>query len=289
MIIPWLVWQPCKPRWPTYCGPFCYGAKMATCVMYVDESGDANKHFVPIRNGQPPLFTLTGLVFPLKEWRNIDRDFLALKKQFFSSELSRSKTRAEHYEIKGNTLTCPANKHDRRRHKFIEKVCELASAYNGKLFCVTIIKDEMRPAAPVSIYTSSLQYLVERFNIYIAEHGSFDKGLIIADSTKQFDWDVAVSHMSFIFGTDTGRALNHIYEAPLFANSKLTAGIQISDILSSAIFTNHYRYYCRSITGAMNYDHMQQHWERINSLQFRSTKHYDGYPKYGFRIIDHKK
>lgn len=56
---------------------------MSTCVFYVDESGDVRKHHVPLKNAQTPIFTLTGLALPLLEWSNIDRDYLALKWQFF--------------------------------------------------------------------------------------------------------------------------------------------------------------------------------------------------------------
>jgi len=262
---------------------------MSTCVLYVDESGDVRQHDVPLKNGQTPIFTLTGLVLPLKEWRNIDREFLALKRTFFAPELTNSKKRAEHYEIKGNTLTSPRNKDSRRRHVFLNKICQLASSFNGKLFCVTIVKSPEEPTNATSIYTSSLQYLIERFNIFISEHESYDKGIIIADSTKQFDNDVAKSHMSFIFGTESGRSLNHIYEAPLFADSRLTAGLQMVDMLSSIIYTNHYHWYCRSVPSATNYEHMKKYWEIIKALEFKSIRKYDGYQKFGFRTIDHNR
>jgi hypothetical protein len=87
---------------------------MSTCVLYVDESGDVRKHNIPLKNGQTPLFTLTGLALPLEEWRNIDRDFLSLKCKFFQPEINQSSKRPEHYEIKGNTLCSPRNKISRR-------------------------------------------------------------------------------------------------------------------------------------------------------------------------------
>jgi len=273
-----------------YCfsGPFVFwGHEMATCILYVDESGDVRKHDLPLKNGQTPIFTLTGLALPLVRWRDIDRDFLALKYRFFRPEIERSSKRPEHFEIKGNSLCSPRNKDSRRRQFYIRSLCGMVNSYEGKLFCVTVIKCPSHPAPATSIYTSSLQYMVERFNAYIAEHPIHDKGLIIADSTKRFDFQVASSHMSFIFGSETGRLLTNIYEAPLFADSRLTAGLQIVDNLGSVIYSNHYHYYCRSVEGACSYEHMAQHWERIKTLEFHSKKEYDGYQMYGFRVINH--
>lgn len=262
---------------------------MSTCILYVDESGDVRKHDIPLKNGQTPIFTLTGLALPLAEWRNLDRDFLSLKRQFFQKEIDASSKRQEHYEVKGNTLCSPRNKDSRRRQHYISNLCELISRYDGKLFCVTVVKCPNTPASATSIYTSSLQYMVERFNAYISEHSNYDKGLIIADSTKRFDFEVASSHMSFIFGSETGKLLTNIYEAPLFADSKLTAGLQISDNVSSIIYSNHYNYYCQKVAGAYSYDHMKQHWDKVSSLEFHSKKQYDGYQRHGFRVIKHDK
>jgi hypothetical protein len=129
--------------------------------------------------------------------------------------------------------------------------------------------------------------MVERLNIYISEHPEFDKAIIIADSTVRFDWDVATSHMSFIFGTDTGRQLTCIYEAPLFADSRLTAGLQIVDNISSLIYTNTYEHHCSNVDGAISYAHAINYWGRVKALEFRSRREYDGYLRYGFRTIRH--
>lgn len=172
---------------------------MSTCVLYVDESGSVKKHDVPLKNGQTPLFTLSGLALPLEEWRNIDREYLTLKRKFFAPELANTRKRPEHYEIKGNTLTAPRNKNSRRRHVYIKELCDMISRFEGKLFCVTTIKNSIQPTSATSIYTMAFQYMVERANIYISEHPIFNKAIIIADKTLGFDWKVAASHMSYIF------------------------------------------------------------------------------------------
>lgn len=62
---------------------------MSTCVLYVDESGDVRKHDIPLKNGQTPIFTLTGLAFALKDWRDIDRELLRIKKLFLKQNFQK--------------------------------------------------------------------------------------------------------------------------------------------------------------------------------------------------------
>ncbi|MFW6053016.1 MAG: DUF3800 domain-containing protein [Desulfosalsimonas sp.] len=98
---------------------------MPTCVFYVDESGNINKHNIPLKNGDTPLLTITGLAVSLEDWRSIDREYLNLKSTYYKSEISRSRKRPEHFEIKGNRLTAPRNKDKRREHKYIDEVINL--------------------------------------------------------------------------------------------------------------------------------------------------------------------
>jgi len=131
-----------------------------------------------------------------------------------------------------------------------------------------------------------LQYLTERFNAHVAESDQYNHGVIIVDKRiAQLDFRVASSHMSYLFGHQTGRELTNIVEAPLFADSRLTTGLQIADNVSSLIYTNHYHYYCRDIEGAEDYSHTKQFWPRLDALQFKS-KVLVGHNTYGFRVID---
>ncbi|TFB10488.1 DUF3800 domain-containing protein [Candidatus Marinimicrobia bacterium MT.SAG.4] len=263
---------------------------MSTCVFYVDESGDPNRHSVPIKIGTTPIFTLSALGLPLSDWRDYTSEYLQLKRRFFKSEINRTRVHAAKWEIKGSDLSKPSNKDDRRGAKFLEKVIELIERYKGKLFAVSVIKSVGHPTLATSIYTSSLQILVERLSIYVGESNIYANGIIIVDSRKKhLDRQVAESHMSFIFGSETGREFTNIIEAPLFADSQLTQGLQIADNIGSAIYSNQYQFYCRSVEGANNYEHMHKFWDRVKALEFKSKKKYDNHIKYGFRVIKHDK
>jgi hypothetical protein len=79
-----------------------------------------------------------------------------------------------------------------------------------------------------------------------------------------------------------------ILEAPLFADSRLTVGLQVVDIFASNLFANHYHYYLRGTAGAPDYSHAQSTWGTIDRLQFRSRQEVDGYQVFGYRVIDQR-
>lgn len=265
-------------------------AAMGTWVFYVDESGDSNAHHVPVRNGETPLLALTAVPLPLEEWRNFDRDYLRLKRNFFGPELERSSKRAEIWEAKGNELTAPRNRGSHRRRAFLAEVLSLVSRYNGRLFSVIFLKNDITPVPAASMYTMGFQYLAERFSIFLSEQPTGSNGIIIFDSKMdKVDWHVTHSHMTDVFGNETGRQLVNILEAPLAADSRLTAGLQIADNIGSAVYGVYYARHCASLQGAHDYSHVYDWFgERLKAMQFVSRDLYDGHRKFGYRLLDHR-
>lgn len=278
-----------------FCGRlfFSFEGTMATCVLYIDEAGNPDPHSVPVKNGQTPLFTLAGLALPLTQWRTTDREFYSLKKRFYSDRLSQYADRPEECEIKGGDLAKPSNKKSKRGHAFLSQVLSFIGQHGGAGFCATFLKNSNSPTDPHSIYTLGLQFMVERFSLYIAEHPVFSEGILILDSrmkgVKGSDIKVARSHMSYMFGNETGKRFINISEAPLFADSRLTAGLQLADIIASTLYTNQYQYYLKDIDGAINYDHMTKYWPTIRTFEFKSRQTIDGYNKFGYKIMDLRK
>jgi hypothetical protein len=132
--------------------------------------------------------------------------------------------------------------------------------------------------------------LVERVSLHVAEHPSFGNAILIVDSRMKgpagLDVAVARSHMSYIFGHQTGRTFTNILEAPLFADSRLTVGLQLADIVASNIYANHYHYYLRDAPGAIDYSHAPKCWPLVDALQFKSVGQVDGRRIYGYRVVD---
>jgi hypothetical protein len=265
---------------------------MDTIIFYVDESGSTHRFDLPIANGQTPIFTLTGLAMPLIQWRKYDRHFNGIKAKFFP-EILAAKGRKENIEIKGSEIVSPRNRDSKRRWDFLAATIRLVNCYDGKLFAVTFLKSHEKPISSKSLYTHAFQILLERFHDYLINHFKEPhQGIIICDSRSGtfrgngLDKDVAKSHQTYIFGHSVGKTLINIKEAPLFADSKLTIGIQLADIMSAAVYSNHYHYYVRNLPGAMDYSHCQKIWPKIYALQYKNES---ADPKvFGFRVIDQR-
>jgi len=263
-----------------------------TVVFYTDESGSTDNYQCLLENGKTPIFTLSSVALPINQWRSFDRDFNNLKGKFFPEQLAR-KTRKEEIEIKGNEITSPRNKDSLRRQEFLKRSFSLLKKYDAKIFAVTFIKSCDNPISSRSIYTHGFQVLLERYDHFIKTSKKYDTGLIICDSRagafkgNSLDKEVAKSYQSYIFGNRIGRTLTSINESPLFADSKITVGIQLADIISSVIYTNHYYYYARSVEGAVDYQHMQKWWPAINELEYKYVSPDRKSDVFGIRVINH--
>lgn len=264
---------------------------MSTCVFYVDEAGSTHGYSIPIHSdrSETAVFSLFAVALPLADWRDYDRAYLRLKRKFFRKEIAESSRRAEQWEAKGNDLCSPRNRTSERRHAFLRKVFDICEQYNATAFGVTFLKDPINPMSAEARYCMGLQYLAERFNYFLVESETYNNGILIADRRmEQLDYNVAESYSSFLFGNETGMELTRLVESPLFADSKLTAGLQIADNLASAFWTNQYHYHCRHIPGAPDYSHVQgRYWARLQALEFKSKQRYSGFRQYGYRLCNH--
>jgi hypothetical protein len=289
---------------------------------YVDEAGDPNPYHVPLLSGETPMFCLSAVAIDSTQWRELDRSLLALKRTYFSPELTKFRAANptmwdRHYEVKGRDLMRPS--HAKRRTKnFTNRVLQLAQTLNAPLFCVAWAK-QPSPGDPIAIYTHALQILAERFHHYARSRN--DEGVIVVDKrTHNIDFRVGNSHLSFLLGNPVGRTYVTLTEAPMFADSQLSPGIQFADLLGGLLYGIFYRRRCAAIPGAFDgvnqltperlanaagpwtirapardYSHCQQFWGALDALQFRRADiaapvpggHFvAGY--YGFREIDSK-
>lgn len=220
-----------------------------------------------------------------------------MKRHYFPDRMNRAGRRDEHVEIKGNELTAPRNASSNRNHAFLRGVLSFISRHSGVCFAVSFLKNSANPIAPTSLYTHALQILVERLSAFVSEHPDYQNGILICDSrakglSGEQNLEVIKSHMSYIFGHCTGRTCTNILEAPLFADSRFCAGVQLADIFASVCFTNHYQYYLTSrdragINGYFNYSHMPNYWPTVKAMIWSGQGVRD-FPRYGMRVIDYR-
>lgn len=263
-------------------------------LFYVDESGSSRPHSDPLLEGQTPIFVLASLVFHADCWRSLDRAYRDLKVRFFQKEIANR--RPEQYEVKGTELIGPHNRESRRRHAFARHAMALCVENNAKGFAVMFRKDPATPASSTSMYTMALQYLVERFNCFLEESTQgltpgidpeHAQGVIVADTRlNNLDLNVAVSHLSFIFGNPIGQKCLRMIEAPTFTFSQLSVGLQLTDIFASCLYARTYRRHCHLIPGGCDYSHMSYFDDYADKLEFRGQQIYQGHRVRGYRFID---
>lgn len=271
---------------------------MVEWALYLDESGDAKPHTIPVLHGRSPVFTLGGVALPLELWRDYHQQYMFLKIDFFKNEIDASSKHAAQWEFKGNRAIAPRNRNDRRIKNFVYNLLTLIEKFQGRLFAVNVVKNPVNPASSSSIYTLALQLLAERFDIFLREYGV--TGITIIDSRtahmtpgRGVDYTVGISYITYVFGHETGRGLKRLIEAPLFADSSLTAGVQIADVIAALLYANTY---LKKLApggaddkkGYLNYQHVHDFWHQINGLEFKSKGLYEGYRSYGFRTIEHR-
>ena len=270
-----------------------------TWALYLDESGSVDPHRLPINTSQTPVFTVAGVALPIEKWRDYDRAYLSLKRNFFAAEIDRSSKPDTRWEIKGSNLIAPRNADSERNKVFTYRVFDLIQQFEGKAFGCSFLKCPAKPTPKASIYTKAVQIIDERFDIFLREQN--DEGIIILDSRMAHmkrgsgtDYTVAVSHLSYVFGNEYGRELKRIKEAPLFADSCLTAGLQVADIVAAQVYAGTYR---DKLTpngpvqqlGLIDYRHTRKFAKPLKELEFHSNNRYGDHHCHGFRIVDHRK
>ena len=265
-------------------------------LFYVDEGGSPDPHKEPLIVGQTPMFVLASLAFPADDWRKLDREYRDLKLKFFKSEIGTE--RAEQFEVKGSELVRPSQKNSRRRHTFVRHALQLCLDHRGTGFAVVFKKSPLKPTAKNSMYNMGLQYAVERFSYFLEEvNGGYNakftpyhcQGIIIADSRmRNLDTNVAISHLSFVFGHQMGKTFERIIEAPTFTFSQLSVGTQLTDIFASCIYARYYQRMCaKTVPNALDYSHMQYADDYTDKLQWIANRPINGYYVRGYRVIDH--
>lgn len=268
---------------------------------YVDEGGDPHPHREPLLQGGTPLFCLSAVAVHASRWRELDRALFQLKRTYFSREMQaftvrNPDMRPEHYEVKGRQLVKPSHAHSHRSRVFTWKILGLAEQLDVRLFAAVWRKEPANPVNAMSMYTQGLQVLAERFHHHCAETG--ERGVIVVDSrTRNLDFQVAASHLSYIFGNPVGRNYTTLVEAPMFVDSVLSAGVQLADLIGSSVYGCYYHRRCATLPGvfaanqlvtqdqfaanpagpwttrtpAHDYSHCQQFWPKLTALQFRRT------------------
>ena len=200
--------------------------------------------------GISPVLVVAGIVVDQRLLENLTRAFVETKSRFYPELVRGCRTRLERIlpEIKGADLRRAMRSGSPRRNRrhalgFLDALLDLLEYHDARIFGRIWVKVPGGRCDDRSVYTFSVQDICADFENLLETVG--DSGIVIADSRNPAP-NALVAHSIFTqkFKSDGDRYPN-IQEMPVFGHSQNHAGIQIADLLCSALlFPMATRCYC---------------------------------------------
>lgn len=207
-------------------------------LCYVDEAGCLGA----LPNGTSPIqpvFVLAGLIVDACHVQALTLDLLMLKRRFYPNLLSPDAQFLDwiQAEVKGNDVRghIRRNSRNRRRHAigFLDGLVTLLEDHGARLIGRLYVKGIGTPFQAQAVYTSSVQSMCSYFQQYLT-HAN-DHGFVILDSRDK-PKNANVSHSVFTQKFQSaGDCYGRLVEMPVFGHSDNHAGIQVSDLICSAL------------------------------------------------------
>lgn len=249
-------------------------------LCYLDESGCVGPR--PTADSQvQPVFALVGLVVPAARVMPLTREFIALKRRFnpglFSGDahaLDAILAEVKGGNVRGDLRSSSRNRR-RRALEFLERALDiLERPPRARLVGRAWIKPVGGEFKGNEIYTCSAQAVAENFHRFLSAGGA--RGMIVCDSRRPWA-NIKVAHSVFTRKfRAAGDPLPRLLDSPVFADSQNHAGIQLADLLCSAIIAPlAAAVYCGEDGGGSAFAHpnylllRDRFGERLKRMQFR--------------------
>jgi hypothetical protein len=207
-------------------------------IAYVDDAGDPET-LVSATSSQAPVFVLAAVSFEQARLHRVTMEYLALKRRHFPGLRPRSGHLLDwgRVEIKGAQIRKMARSNDRaeRRHAivFLDEVLTLLESHRAKVFGRLWIKGVGTPINRESMTAVSVQAACETFQDSLRD--SDDNGLMVIDSSSP-RLNAALSHSVFTQKFKaSGDRYDRLLEMPVFGHSENHAGLQLADLMASAV------------------------------------------------------
>ena len=246
-------------------------------ICFIDESGDLGKLENPPQPNNQPVLVIGGLFVDARNLANITQEFLQLKSRFFPKLHRRSDKYLDLilHEVKGSYLreatTRGNEKRDRNAIGFLDHIFGLLRRHHIKIVARIWIKALGEPVNGTAVYTSSIQRICDYFEHYLVTEGS--AGFCIADSRNKSK-NSSVSHSVFTQKFGTANRYQHLIELPTFGHSDNHAGLQICDIICSALlYPIACRVYCAEHVDNVHVQPRADHLRCRYGLQLKDLQH----------------
>lgn len=250
-------------------------------ICYIDEAGCTGMLESATSSIQPTL-TIAAVIIDYSSLHSMTAELIGTKQRFYPKLLGASATHLDwiREEIKGANVrkqACVTSRTE-RRHAIgvLDKIISICDAANIKIVGRIWVKGVGQPIKSTSIYTYSIQSIYSCFQKYLQEVS--DIGFVVADSRLKH-LNTQVSHSIFTQKfKGTGDNYDRIVELPAFSHSDNHAGLQIADLICSAIITPiAINSYCsgkiESIHDRPEYASIKQRYsDWLRSSQYRYTE-----------------
>jgi hypothetical protein len=251
-------------------------------ICYVDEAGCTGTLPSATSDIQPVL-TIVSIIVDYGSLHDLTAQFLQLKQRFFPKSFPQDRRyflAGILSEIKGSDLRKNIASHSRnpRRHAFgfIDGVFSILEQNNALVHGRVWVKGVGSIFDGKAVYTYSVQSIYSVFQMHLTSVQDF--GIVTLDSRWQ-QLNSQVSHSVFTQKFRmSGDAYDRIIDMPSFAHSENHAGIQIADLLASAVlFPMATHKYCQ---GHIQSVHVKNEYalihdrykDRLKKLQYRYTE-----------------
>jgi hypothetical protein len=250
-------------------------------ICYIDESGDAQA-LKSATSSIAPICVLVGVVFDQATLSNLTQEFITLKRTTHPNLPIKTPPASRLSwilaEIKGADLRRAMRTNALRRNRrhaiyFLDKFVGLLEDYEAKIFGRLWVKGIGQPCNETAIFSSSMQAICSYFEHYLEEIDQM--GFVVADSRGP-SGDASVSHAVFTQKFKLqGDEYDRILEMPMFGHSLNHAGLQIADLIASALLfpMATYRYclgHVQNVHVDQNFGHLTQRYgARLKALQYR--------------------
>jgi len=207
-------------------------------IAYLDESGDTGK-LPSTTSPVQPIFVPAAIVCKQSLSKDLTLDFLHLKQRFFPGLVGESELFLDRMlaEIKGSEIRKHARGASRRQRRhalgFLDGLVHLLESFEIEIIGRVWVKKIDRENNGRALYTYSVQDICSTFQHLLESRGS--QGMVIADS-RNYPQNTNLSHSIFTgrFSSE-GDRYTHLLEMPTFGHSNNHAGLQIADLLCSAL------------------------------------------------------
>lgn len=206
-------------------------------LCYVDESGTAET-LLKTDPDQQPVIVVAGVSLPEQDLTKITHEWIKLKTQFnpIIGKSGHGWLDAILKEVKGAKLRNgfrgePSNRQRKHAVGMIDGTIKLLERHNAKILGRIWVKSLDSENDDMKIHASSLQFICGAFDAGLPTD---ERGMVVVDSqTYQHNHRLAHSVFTQRFGKEPKHC--GLVDMPVFGHSDNHAGLQIADLLCSAV------------------------------------------------------